>query len=282
MLAGLVTLSAAMVAAGGGEREAVQACIAASTRGQELRDTGDVLGARAQFRACAAESCPKAIRTDCARWEADVEQAVPSVVFVVREGSVDVADAALSVDGKAVRLDGHPVELNPGRHSVKASKGDAEKAMPLTVYAGERNRLVIVPWTSGAPPPQAEAHVVAVVPPPAIAVQEVRPQTSRSLTGPLTLAGAGVAGVVVFAAVGASGESQLNTLKGSACGQAQNCVPGTTDPVRAKFVAADLGLGVGLAAFAAATLWYLTGSTSSAVSAWSDGRSIAVAGRFAF
>ncbi|HEX4621675.1 MAG TPA: hypothetical protein VH208_08930 [Myxococcaceae bacterium] len=285
MLPQLVALWAAVAAAGAGDREAIQACIAASTRGQELRDSGDLLGARSQFQACAGDACPKAIRTDCARWEADIAPAVPSLVFGVREGSTDVEGAEVSVDGKPVRLDGRPVELNPGPHQVRASRGDTVKEMPLTVYAGEHNRLVIVPWesTARAEPVPLEPPKPAREPPPATAeVERAAPAATRPLAGPLALAGVGTAGIVVFAALGASGENQLNVLKASGCGQTQTCAPGTTDPVRTQFIAADISLGVGIAAIAGAALWYFTGTTSNAVSVWSDGRSISVAGGFAF
>jgi hypothetical protein len=296
MVGWAVLLQALIATAAPGERAEVQACIRASTRGQELRDSGDLLGARSEFRGCAIQACPQAIRSDCARWLADVQQAVPSVVLVVREGQTDLTDAEIAVDGKVVQLEGRPLELNPGPHRVSATRDGTMKSESLIVSAGERNRLFVISWVPAlSPAPVAvPAPLPVAVEPPRVAEQPPPPSspappasrvsessTSPSLAGPLALAGAGVVGVVVFASVGAWGQSELNSLSASPCGQARTCAPGAADGVRTKFVAADIGLGVGLVGLASAALWYFVPS-SNAVSLATDGRSVAVAGHFTF
>jgi len=100
-------------------------CAAAATRGQELRDSGDLLGAREQLRTCAASECPKEIRTDCGRWLSKVDEMLPSVVLAVREGSADVEGVEVSINGVPHVRDGRPIEMNPGRYRVSARFGSA-------------------------------------------------------------------------------------------------------------------------------------------------------------
>jgi hypothetical protein len=279
---------AAVLVAGSAERQEVLACIQASSRGQELRDQGDLLGARVQLRSCAGP-CPKAIRSDCTRWLADVEQAIPTVVPVVREGSADVLDAEVAIDGVAIVTDGRPLEINPGRHRFTATRQGASQETVIVVAAAERNRLVVLPWQVEPPasvvvaPRQVETSPPSPRPLPPVAppaVARAPPTVSRTdhpLYGPLSLAGVGIAGIVVFAAVGASGHSDLIGLEASPCGEARTCAPGTTDGVRTKYLVADVGLAVGVAAALGAAGWYLFGGESPRLSIAADGRSVAAA-----
>jgi hypothetical protein len=278
-----ILLQSALAATVPSERAQIQACIRASTKGQDLRDQGKLLEARTEFRACAIEACPKAIRTDCARWALDVEKEVPSVVLVVREGGADVSGVAVSLDSAQVPLDGRPLEVNPGRHRVTAKKGNLLRELPVIVSTGEKDRLIVVAWSSKStelpattapnPTPADSTAPVASPPPPVSRAPEVElpssgtpassaeqapePVDRRSLVGPAILAVTGLVGLTVFACVGAWGQSDLNTLSASACGQSRNCPPGATNGVRTKYVVADVGLGVGIAALAGAAVWYL-------------------------
>jgi hypothetical protein len=255
------------VAANPAERAEVQACIAASTRGQELRDSGQLIGARAEFRRCAAEACPKAIRSDCAQWAVDAEKLVPSVVLVVREGGADRSDIGLLVDGAEVVRDGRPLELDPGAHRIVARSGAVVQEQTLMVSASEKSRLVVITW---APP----AAVVAL-PPPVVAPTPVLTPVvrTRSFTGPVTLGAVGVLGVAAFVGLGVWGKSELATARASPCAATLTCAPSLTDGVRFKYVAADLGLSVGLTMLAAGALWYFLSGAPPSTAALSAGAS---------
>ncbi|HUB10026.1 MAG TPA: hypothetical protein VMB50_23685 [Myxococcales bacterium] len=272
-------VAAASFVAGPGERAVVHACIDSSSQGQVLRDRGDLIGARAQFRACAADACPRAIRSDCTRWLASVEQAIPTLVVAVRRGELDVPGVSVTVDGVPVRADGHPFEIDPGNHQLEAVKDGVAQHEAIVVAAGERNRLLVIQWKGAAPAP-APARLQAAAPP-EVKAAAPRPQaSSHAVGGPLVLGAIGVAGLGVFAGVGAWGQNELNGITSSPCGQSKSCAPGTTDGVQTKYVVADVGLGVGIASLAAALVWYVIPIRPAAVALSTDGRSLALSGRF--
>jgi hypothetical protein len=67
------------------------------------------------------------------------------------------------------------------------------------------------------------------------------------------LGGLGLAGIGTFAYFGLSGKAEENTLRGKT-GCAPSCTPEETDPVRTKFLIANVSLGVGIVALGAATI----------------------------
>ena len=74
-------------------------CIAAASEGQELRDQGHLLDARADFQMCAQSECPEPIPKFCADWMTDVRRNIATVVIraVDNEGR-DVTEARVVVD----------------------------------------------------------------------------------------------------------------------------------------------------------------------------------------
>src|SRR5437016_1157428 len=112
--AGASLVSATVLADG------ITACVEASDKGQTLRDAHRLIEARDQFRACAQESCPALVQSDCATWLTAVEISLPTVVITVVDGAgARRVDASVSVDGWAPwteQLDGQAVPMNPGLH----------------------------------------------------------------------------------------------------------------------------------------------------------------------
>src|ERR1700729_2803743 len=99
--------------------DTVHVCIAASTAGQTLRKQGKLLAARDQMIACARDACPAIVRSHCARWLSEVDAAIPSVVVRAEDAAAGAAiDARLSIDGRPGKLDGQPVRLDPGEHTL--------------------------------------------------------------------------------------------------------------------------------------------------------------------
>src|SRR6516162_608539 len=92
------------------------ACIAASESSLSLRKAGKLIDARKALATCAAPACPDPVKTSCQQRMQDVEHAVPSVVFQVKDGSGnDVPSVKISVDGKPrdERV-GAALSLDPG------------------------------------------------------------------------------------------------------------------------------------------------------------------------
>ena len=77
----------------------VTACLDAAEQGQTLRDSGAYLRARDRFVACAGDECPGEVRKRCVDWLEDVEKLLPTVVFGAQQGTGEVADVRVLVDG---------------------------------------------------------------------------------------------------------------------------------------------------------------------------------------
>ena len=61
-------------------------CVAANESAQALRKSGQLRIARAQLLTCVAKACPALIRDDCAERLTELNRAMPSIVFDVKDG----------------------------------------------------------------------------------------------------------------------------------------------------------------------------------------------------
>jgi hypothetical protein len=131
-----------------------QECVVANETAQDLQRAGKLVDARAQLLTCASSACPTAVRLDCADRLQAVEQSLPTVVLVPRDaGGGDAAGATLAIDGVAqsVVLDGTPVGVDPGTHTLTVTlAGRAPAFVRLTLKEGDRVRREIVLKTAGA------------------------------------------------------------------------------------------------------------------------------------
>jgi len=259
-----------------------QACVAASTQGQTDRDEGRLLAAREQLLACTREVCPSIVKKSCGSWLAELAGRIPSVVVRVHDaGQHDVADARVTLDGRPIALDGRPVALDPGTHTlrVQASAGPSavrsesvEEPRVATersflLAEREQGRLLIVelPAQSAAPAPARSAASASAPeraePEPALAsnpsVEQRSPRAPARFSVPSAawvLGGLGVGGVVTFAALRSKAANDLRELE-------QSCSPGCakheSEAGNRKTLAADVSLGIGVAALAGAGVWTL-------------------------
>jgi len=121
-----------------------QECVDANEHAQILRKQGSLWTAREEAAVCLATSCPGPVREDCAERVAEIERAMPTIVFDVKDGTgQDVTDVALRVDGKllASRLDGAPLPIDPGTHRlefVREEGGTLDET--LVVLEGQKDR----------------------------------------------------------------------------------------------------------------------------------------------
>jgi hypothetical protein len=127
---------------------AADECIDAHEQSQVLRRGGHLLQARDGFKLCSQRECPEVVRTDCVRWFLDVSRELPSVVVAAREGEAQVVDASLYVDGRLVseRLDGVPLELDPGLHRfrlVRSGWRDEDPCPPRSGGCIDQQQLVL-------------------------------------------------------------------------------------------------------------------------------------------
>jgi hypothetical protein len=235
----------------------VRVCIAASTDGQTLRKQGKLLAARDEMIACARDACPSIVRSHCARWLAEVDAAIPSVVVrAVDAGGADMIGAHLSIDGRPAKLDGQAVRLDPGPHTVAIeSDRGAHKEERVLLAEGETSRVVTLRFSpSGAP----------VLKDPAAAL-ESPPRARHAPVGAWVLGGIGVLALGGATYFGLSANSDLNELKTSC---SPHCTDAATQPGRTDATLFYVSLGVGGAVLAGALVWALAFPSHTGTTAW--------------
>ncbi|WP_394836481.1 hypothetical protein LVJ94_06195 [Pendulispora rubella] len=206
------------------------------------RKNGELLSARTKLRVCAGETCPGLVRTDCVEWLGQVERAIPSILVEAKSDEGDVFDVAVTLDGKLVAstLDGRPIELDPGLHTVRFAKhGKPSLEQKVLAREGERGKSVTASWLTPATVPSVsrppnEGNTSRPVP------------TSVFVLGGIGLAGMG--GFAVFAALGAQKRNELET------GCAPFCNADQVRPAKTDYLVADISLAIGAGALLGAAI----------------------------
>jgi hypothetical protein len=236
------------------------ACVRALDDAQRLRSQKKLTQARAELVTCASEGCPQVVREDCARSLLEVDGALPTVVLsATGDGGADVTDARVSIDGVQVldKLDGRARAVDPGTHVFKFERPGHEYSVTLLILEGEKNRQVVAklgappPASSSSAPPPAASGALAPTPPP-VAGEERAPLPIV----PIVLAGvgAGALGSALYFRLRADGDADdLRASCAPACDASQR------DALSEKLVIANVSLGIGLGAIAAAAVtWVLS------------------------
>lgn len=233
------------------------ACVAAHSSGQVVRNEGKLRAARASFQTCASDKCPPLVRRDCAQWHQELTAAQPSFVFEVHDArNVETSDVKIRVDGELIaeRLGGTAHEIDPGDHVFRFELASGEIIeQKIVARVGEKNRRLVVRSAS-----------IPVAPPPPPLVPRERPrepaQEPRGVS-PLVfvLGGVTVASLAVFAGFSIAGLSKENDLRDTC---APFCAQSDIDTAKRDYLIGDIGLGVGIVA-AAATVYVLVSGQSS-------------------
>lgn len=141
-----VSLFVAGAARAQGPGDARRVCADAASAGQVLRDEGKLRDARAKFVTCAQPSCPKLIQKDCAQWQAEVDERMPTVVVGAKDDvGKDVLTVTVTMDGKpfATKIDGHSLPVDPGSHRFHFEAPRHRAAdLDVVVREGERARVI--------------------------------------------------------------------------------------------------------------------------------------------
>jgi hypothetical protein len=226
-------------------------CVSAHAKAQEYRRSHLLLEARNALKECTRPECPALVLKDCDPWIDEVEKETPSVVFQITSQTAQLTDPAVTVDGEPVELSsGAPLRLDPGRHSYRVEHGGYKPEIKeFIVFEGQRFRVLnveLVPLVSA----QASKPLVEPPAPRAPAVEPYRPVPTLTYA----LGAVGVVGMIGFATFGILGQSKQSNLE-------QTCSPSCKDddlnPVRMRYLAADISLGIGAAGLAASALTYL-------------------------
>jgi hypothetical protein len=158
---------------------------------------------------------------------------------------VDAIGARLSIDGRPGKLDGQPVRLDPGEHTVTVENDrGARKQERVLLVEGEAARRVTLRFA---------APVVASAPKEPPAREEPAP-TRHVPLGAWILGGTGVAALGVATYFGLAANGALNDLKATC---SPHCTEAQTHPGRTDAAIFDVLLGTGAAAVAGALVWGL-------------------------
>jgi hypothetical protein len=217
-------------------------CATASEDGLSLRKHEKLGAARDRFLVCADATCPAEIREECSRRVTEVAEALPSIVFDVKDAAGnDASQVRVSMDGALLvdRLGATALSIDPGEHTFRF---EAEQTQPVekrfVIRDGEKNRhLAVTLGASGV-----SAATVATGSPswgsplsssaPASSAPQTAEQPSTSSwsaqrTGALVAGGVGVVSIVVGAVFGLDAFSKWSHAQ-SACGN--GCGP--NDPAQ--------------------------------------------------
>lgn len=194
-------------------------CLRASENEIQSRGAHRLREAREQALLCASASCPADVRTECERRIRMLNEAIPTVVFDVRDrDKSDLTDVKIFVDDKllADRLDGTALSFDPGEHVFRfesAGRGTAQRK--LVLREGEKNRRETIVLEGGALAPIPSAPTPSPHPAPAPERGLGTQRTIAVVTGAVGLIGLGVG--AVFGAIAASKKSDAEAACPDRC-----------------------------------------------------------------
>ncbi len=144
-------------------------CLTAHGASLRLGDEHKLRADRAQLLTCAQASCPAEIRRACLRRVGDVNAALPSILFEVKDGSGnDLSAVKVTMDGEllAERLDGSALVIDPGDHRfVFETAGQPPLEKRFVIRESQKDRRE--PITLGPVASPAPAMPAPVAQPPA-------------------------------------------------------------------------------------------------------------------
>lgn len=227
------------------QSSSVTECVEAHASGQELRQEGKLLESRAQFLRCSQEACPGLVRSECLSSIDELRSQIPSVVFRISVDGEARSDVAASMDGQELfsEIPTRALEVNPGKHRFVFRFGELDAIeRQVTITEGEK----LVPVSAAFSSTPAEQPAEAESPP--VATEH------RPIPLPVyVLAGVGALGLGGFMGFGLAARSKEGELR-SSCSPA--CAQSEIDALENRALAADISLGIGIAALAAATTYY--------------------------
>jgi hypothetical protein len=224
-----------------------KACVDAYHASQELRLDQKIRAAREKANVCAQDTCPAAVRSGCTKWLTDLAQSQPTLAVTARgaDGS-DVSDVVVELDGQRVAdsLGGRPIEVDPGRHTIRFTHRGQVLTQELVATEGIKNHPVEVRFAS----PSAT---------PAPAPEPDRPRATP--IAPFVIGGVGVVSLGVFATLAAIGRSEVGDLRDTC---APSCPSEDVDSAKQKILLGDVFLATGAVALGVSAVWLIVHYTN--------------------
>jgi hypothetical protein len=263
------------------EADQKAACATGFEQSQILRQAGKLRASHGELLKCVQSICSRPAQEQCGRWLEDVERLTPSIVVQATADGQDRSDVQVEMDGEVLTgsIAGTALEADPGPHAFTFTCADYPPVKKnFVLREGEKLRSIGVAFVK---PKSAKTDAAAV---PAVKPVELhRPVPALAYA----LGGVAVLGAGAFTYLGLTGESRRTDLKNNC---APNCTDSQLNPVHQRLVAADISLGVGVAALAGAAIVYLTRPTvpvkekaaSFAGNVFVTANAISASGSFAF
>lgn len=233
-----------------------EACVAANEAAQDLRQAGKLREAREKLLVCVSDACPGPVREDCAQRLNDVNAAMPTIVFEVKDpNGNDVGAARVTMDGQPLvdKVTGGALPIDPGQHrfTFDDAGGLTHAEETVVVREGDHDRHVRVVLAAGGVTPVTAAG-----------------EGSTQRTIGLALGGAGVVGLVVGSVFGLVSKSTYDNAFHECHDNPNACSPqGAQDGQTAHTQAtiSTVGFIAGGALLAGGAVLYFTAPKAGAV-----------------
>lgn len=235
-------------------------CVQEFESSQTLRKQGKLLEAAEALIACSQPSCPEVLAKDCTDWYAEVQASLPSVTVGARDDRGRTLSNARVYRGDALfaeRLDGRAIAMNPGLHQFRFEVPERGAVVVEVLLAeGEKNKPVIGEFPS---PVEPRAELPAAT---RVELAEVHhPERPRRPPHAAYIAGGiGVLALGSGVALRLMGASEYDDLEAEC---APDCTNDQIDPVRFKYTASTIALGLAGAALLTSGVLFVIHGTSS-------------------
>lgn len=135
-------------------KSVVGMCTDAYETAQRLQNSGNMVAARAAYLRCGAETCPLRLQQECLSTAADIEKAVPTVVFDVVNSKGNQVIQVIVYDGDtqvARAIDGRAIMLDPGPHKFRFETEDGQTAeSEVVLLEGQQRRMIRIQLSTGS------------------------------------------------------------------------------------------------------------------------------------
>jgi hypothetical protein len=255
-------------------RKVMQACERTYQRGVKLERAGKLLEAHKAMETCATDVCGSFLEHQCSAGRDRLLSDMPSVVpVVIDENGAPLTDVEVTMDDEPLRshLDGRAIRVDPGMHEFSFKRNALViGTQKIVAIQGKRNQPVVLRLHPAKPAevPKLKDEQPAAKPPvqvPAAALAEVPPDRTPkrpSYVGSYVLMGSGLVAIAGYGVLTYWGRSDNDQL--AQC--TPNCLQASVDHIHNLYLAADISLGVGIAAVVTGGYWWWRNHSSVSVS----------------
>ena len=237
-------------------------CFNAAEKAQKLKNEKKLSQAREQVLTCARDKCPAIVKSDCVKWLAEIDAAMPSVVIRARDkDGHDIIDVKVYVDDRLLmsQLQGTSVPLDPGQHKLRYEGPNGTSGEETVLIAeGEKDRVLRVELKAGAATASSGAGAGQAA---GGGGEETGTKTGGPGVVPWIIGGVGLASLIGFGIMEIPIQSGASDLQ-NGCGKTKSCTQAQIDSVQSLYVPAGILMGVGFAGLAVGATWLIVATVT--------------------